>query len=423
MQRIVRTDVLFATLNSSARKVNSELNRACPPHLANMFATLREGSDGHMEWWTPLGGQAIALADLEAEQKAQFLTLLEQRKQSLLAFAEHLDGEQDHESANAIRWIMRDTDFTKVYSVDNQPVIVGWHRYIVEKPAAAPKIPVAAIAPAATTAALKKRRLWPWLILLLLLLAAALLAGWWWQSKAPLFSNEAVASADNSSGLTRYACSAKENQAVPDFVTVFDTSGSMNLNINATAADEEWWFGRQVESEIDFARQTRIFSAPTREDVAKQAYGQMLSNLHPDIDTRLVTFNGCAALVDHGVFTAKQRPELMATLNNTPADQGTPLAASLRHAAARVDGVDKEAIIILFIDGEDGCGENVCALSRQIAQQQPRLKINVVDVSGNGLSSCAAELTGGRIYSSQDIAQIDDFFVQAAAELANSSCE
>lgn len=423
MQRIVRTDVLFATLNSSARKVNSELNRACPPHLANMFATLREGSDGHMEWWTPLGGQAITLADLEAEQKAQFLALLEQRKQSILAFAEHLDGEQDHESANAIRWIMRDTDFTKVYSVDNQPVIVGWHRYIVEKPAAAPKIPVAPIAPAATTAALKKRRLWPWLILLLLLLAAALLAWWWWQSKAPLFSNEAVATADNSGRLTRYACSANENQAVPDFVTVFDTSGSMNLNINATAADEEWWFGRQVEGEIDFARQTRIFSAPTREDVAKQAYGQMLSNLHPDIDTRLVTFNGCAALVDHGVFTAKQRPELMATLNNTPADQGTPLAASLRHAAARVDGVDKDAIIILFIDGEDGCGENVCALSRQIAQQQPRLKINVVDVSGNGLSSCAAELTGGRIYSSQDIAQIDDFFVQAAAELANSSCE
>lgn len=113
----------------------------------------------------------------------------------------------------------------------------------------------------------------------------------------------------------------------------------------------------------------------------------------------------------------------MATLINTPADQGTPLAASLRHAAARVDGVDKEAIIILFIDGEDGCGENVCALSRQIAQQQPRLKINVVDVSGNGLSSCAAELTGGRIYSSQDITQIDDFFVQAAAELANSNCE
>ena len=113
----------------------------------------------------------------------------------------------------------------------------------------------------------------------------------------------------------------------------------------------------------------------------------------------------------------------MATLINTPADQGTPLAASLRHAAARVDGVDKEAIIILFIDGEDGCGENVCALSRKIAQQQPRLKINVVDVSGNGLSSCAAELTGGRIYSSQDIAQIDDFFVQAAAELANSNCE
>lgn len=421
MQRIVRTDIVFATLNSSAKEVNTELNQACPPHLADVFATLREGSDGRLEWWTPLGGQAIALADLDAEQKAHLLNLLEQRKHSLIEFAEHLDSQAQHDAANAIRWIMQDTDFTKLYSVDNQPVIVGWECYIVEKPAAAPQTPVPPIVP--TAAAVQKRRLWPWLLLLLILLAAALLAWWLWSNKASIDSTIATPPVDNNGRLTSYACSSNEKQTVPDFVTVFDTSGSMNLNINATAADEEWWFGRQFEGEIDFVRQAQIFSAPTRETIAKQAYGQMLSSLHPDIDTRLLTFNGCDAVLDHGVFTASQRPQLFNTLLNTPADQGTPLAASLRHAAASVDGVDKDAIIILFIDGEDGCGENVCALSAHIAQQQPLLKINVVDVSGNGLSSCAAELTGGRIYSSQDITQIDSFFVQAAAELADSNCE
>ncbi|KAG1250706.1 hypothetical protein G6F65_018634 [Rhizopus arrhizus] len=84
----------------------------------------------------------------------------------------------------------------------------------------------------------------------------------------------------------------------------------------------------------------------------------------------------------------------------TPFD-GTPVAASLRLAADMVDGVDRDAVIVMFVDGEDGCEQNQCAVAREIAKKKPRLKVNIVDLTGANLSSCIAKSTGGKFASAQ----------------------
>ncbi len=332
--------------------------------------------------------------------------------------------------------------------------------------------------------AVKKRKLWPWLLLLLLLLALGLLAWWLWMynSAAELSTEQQTeqnnphieqpadnllvdsgepveitptaetsaeivkavvedAQANNSKPaekitqkqpspkkgrIENYACSDNAATKKPDFVTVFDTSGSMRINIHASLADEKWLISRgSLYDDQDFhPRRLIALSPPSREQVAKDAYAQMLTNLHPNIDTRLITFDGtCGPAIDHGLFSRKQRPQLIERLAEVPAYGATPLAASLRQAASQVDGVDKDAMIILFIDGEDGCGEDVCAVSEQLAVLKPRLQINVVDISGNGLSSCAAQATNGRIYSSKDIEQINNLFKQAAEEFSEHQCK
>lgn len=477
MQRILRTSAVYEALNNNSKHGNAVLDRLCPPHLASVFATIRKGSDGSMEWWTPLGGQAVPLQDLTAEQKTQLLKVLEQRRKSLAEFAEHLESQGQKDGAYMVRWMLADTDFSKVYSVDNQPVVIDWHQMEAKEEVVPAIVPGAAVAAAATApvavTAVRKRRIWPWLLALLLLLAAGLFAWWLWlnqglvsdaatpQDLAPLDTRSPAEpmlenatpedpaldvlvpeesadlataqgiSPDKGAVLTPptaqsqpsgYACNPSPERQIPDFVTVFDTSGSMTLSIHASASDESWWMDRQQLARFDPERLIRILSTPTREEVAKHAYRKMLDNLHPDISTRLITFDGCESVVDHGLYNFQQRGRLLATLQQKEADRGTPLAASLRHAAESVDGVNKEAVIVLFIDGEDGCGHDVCALSAQIAKQQPLLKINVVDVSGNGLSSCAAELTGGRMYSSQDAEQIDDLLIQAIDEVADKQC-
>lgn len=424
MQRILRSSMLYSALSSETREQHQLLLKVCPPHLAQLFAIGRSGSDDQLEWWTPLGGQAKPYSALTDEQQKELLKVFEQRKKSLAELADHLDKQAQAAPAQTLRRLLSEIDLNKLYSIDNQPVLVDYYPAVETK--------VTPLVAAASTAAvgvaptlLKKRALWPWLLLLLLLLGLALLAWWQLLYKDVSFLNAVKLFTERGSRIENYACANKQTKTKPDFVTVFDTSGSMTLNINASAADEEWLMdsGGLYDHDNRAPRRLSILSSPTREDVAKQAYGHMLASLHPDIGTRLITFAGCRSVIDHGVHNHQQRPQLLERLAQSKAEDGTPLAESLRVAASQVDGVNTDAMIILFIDGEDGCGDNVCALAGQLATEKPRLQINVVDVSGNGLSSCAARLTNGRIYSSQDAEQINALFLEAAEEFAETACE
>lgn len=429
MQRILRSSMLYSALSSETREQHQVLLKVCPPHLAQLFAIGRSGSDDQLEWWTPLGGQAKPYSALPDEQQKQLLKVFEQRKKSLTELAGHLEQQGQVAPAQTLRRLLSEIDVSKLYSIDNQPVLVEYYPAVEAK--VIPPVAVAstaALAAGATVATatrvLKKRALWPWL-LLLLLLGLALLAWWQLLYKDVSFLNAIKLFTERGSRIENYACANQQTKSKPDFVTVFDTSGSMTLNINASAADEEWLLdiGGLYDHNNRDPRRLRVLSSPTREEVAKQAYGHMLTSLHPDIDTRLITFAGCGSVIDHGVHNHQQRPQLLERLTQSKAEDGTPLAQSLRVAASQVDGVNKDAMIILFIDGEDGCGENVCALAGQLAAEKPRLQINVVDVSGNGLSSCAARLTNGRIYSSQDAEQINAVFLEAAEEFTATACQ
>lgn len=417
MQRIIRSASLYSALSSDAHKQSETLLKHCPPHVSSLFASSRKGSDGVLEWWSPLGGQAIPFAELTEIQQQTLLKVLEQRKKSFENLAQQLDHTDQSDTAQTLRTLLIETDFSRLYSIDNQPVIIDWH-IPQEK-----KVITPALNSTAAPFVAKKRRLWPWFLLLLLFTLLGFFLCWFWSYKKPVPAHIASFPEESSSRIKNYTCSKDEARVVPDFVTVFDTSGSMTLNINATAADEEWWLYRNVLGSSDPDRLLRIQNQPTREEVSKHAYIEMVASLHPDIDTRLITFNGCNAVVDHGLYSHKQRPDLIQTLLETQANDGTPLTASLRLAASRVDGVNKDAMIILFIDGEDGCGDDVCELSAELAQTKPRLQINVVDVSGNGLSSCAAEVTNGRLYSSQDTEQISSLLIQAAEEFSDQQCD
>ncbi|KAG0920846.1 hypothetical protein G6F57_022548 [Rhizopus arrhizus] len=86
---------------------------------------------------------------------------------------------------------------------------------------------------------------------------------------------------------------------------------------------------------------------PSRYQVAVNAMGKMLESLPPSIDTGLITYAGCKNPVKQGVFSASQRPALMSALRALTPFDGTPVADSLRLAADMVDGVDRDAVIVI----------------------------------------------------------------------------
>jgi len=226
-----------------------------------------------------------------------------------------------------------------------------------------------------------------------------------------------------------YACREDENGLPPEFVLIFDTSGSMNLNIATTQEDEEWYFGlsefrQMMLRNMGNERLLTLESGTSRLEVAKDSVSHIINQLHPDIDTGLITYAGCGVPVKQGIFSMDQREQLVAGIQSLHAYDGTPLAESLVAAAGLVDGRERDATIIAFVDGADGCEQDQCQVAAEIAQNQPRLTINVVDVTKGGLSNCLAEQTGGQVFSSQDAIEISSMLEKASAQLLNTShCE
>ncbi|MBX8544041.1 hypothetical protein [Pseudomonas cichorii] len=410
MQRITRdaTSPSPELLRSLENKVEL-LHRHFPPSVASLYATPRAGTQDTLQWWSELGGQPLTYESLGSTARQALLARYEQRQQAIRQLVDELKARGKTEESQALDTLIGAPDLDNLYSLNDEPVVVRWGL----KPKAVPPVSSAApTPPPATLPIVPSTRWWLriplWLLLLPLLLLLLWLLWTWRGSVWNLIYPTPVES---------YACTA--NTPKPDFVVVLDTSGSMNININATAADEEWLSQTGQNLPETNPRKASLLAEPTRMTVAKQSFAAMIDQLHPDIDTRLITFKGCTHTVDQGLFGRNARPQLIAGVNQLQADDGTPLAASLADAASKVDGRFKDAVVVMFVDGEDGCEQNACEVSARIASQQPRLRVNVVNISDSALSNCIAENTGGRVYAANNAVEVQRMLREAMDEVSN----
>ncbi|OLF51163.1 VWA domain-containing protein [Pseudomonas chlororaphis] len=468
MQRVIR-DGQFTVDKADALSAKVALiQKHFPPTVASLYAIPRKGSGEVLEWWTELGGQPTPYAELNEDQQRRLLDLYQQRQEALGRLADELQNRNQPEAAS-LRTLIGPPELEDLYSLNGEPLVIRWGLR-PPKPLPPPVVipPVAAVAPG--------RNWWKLAaaLLALLLLLLLLWAAYWFfcpenrpvvpEPAVPVAVEPPVKAAEPvaepvvpatvaepapeptpvpepepappppppppkpkpkpapAPTLDNYACRKQAPDAIPpQFVVVLDTSGSMNMNIKSVRADEEWFFGSPVNQYLDPIRADRIFTPPSRLSVATESLTSMIKGLDPKIDTRLITFNGCASQIDHGVFRAADRPRLINGIRGLQANDGTPLADSLAKAASTVDGRKNDAVIVMFVDGEDGCQKDVCAVSRQIAAQQPRLRVNVVNIGVGGPSRCIAENTGGRVYSSSDAAGLGKALKMASKEVSSST--
>lgn len=411
MQRIVRENYSFySSLEDLDEKV-SLIRKHFPPSLASYFAHPRKGAGDKVEWWSPLGGQPIPYAQLSDGKKALLLEEVEQRKNSLKLLIDEFEKRNKTEAVSALSDLLGEPDLDHLYSINDAPVLVRWGppppapvqaEPVVTKPSS----PVNKVHISSTRRERKFSYKWLLFPLLFLLLLALIWA---------LFFN-------NYSKIPVYACQS-DNVEPPEFVTVFDTSGSMNFNLETSVEDEEWFLdvGHRLPQSNDKIK--HILAEPTRISVAKQSLSVMINGLHDDIDTHLVTFDGCIFQPSHGLYRSGKKNDLLKRIQGLKPHNGTPLAASLAYAASKVDGRNRDAMIVMFIDGVDSCGGDVCAVAKKISESQPRLSVNVVDIGNTSAPSCISKYTGGRVYKSSDAGDISDMLKKATREIsAQSDC-
>lgn len=202
-----------------------------------------------------------------------------------------------------------------------------------------------------------------------------------------------------------------------EVMVVLDGSDSMNLPSGFTTAQEEDLLRRARMGDrsaiMEFRAMTRG-PGQKRIDDAKQAASRIIPRLPGDVDVGYMVFDDCRSIQDHGFFGAGQRGELVGRIQGTIARGGTPLARAVQQAGAKLRTED--GVIIVFSDGKDSCGGNVCAVAQHLHAMRPKVKIHVIDLAGGtSEATCLATITGGRIYPATSAQAVATALSQATA--------
>lgn len=205
----------------------------------------------------------------------------------------------------------------------------------------------------------------------------------------------------------------------PQMVIVFDNSISMLYSLLENEAtinrfEYRYSMGMTYADEINYMRRE-----PNRLSVAKKSASSILDKIDPNIDVGFVALNYCPNATNSGFYAPKKRAALKKKIRsmypnlNHPIG-GTPLYSGLKQAASMVDGVKRDAFILLISDGIDTCQQgDVCQLAQSLARAKPKLKINVVDIGNAKAANCAARVTGGKVFTANNPSQVTKMINQA----------
>ena len=424
--RIVKPSVELTDYAASFSPFRSLLETYLPASIQNLYARPVIADDGAVEWYSEINGQPRRLLDLSETEQSRARAVLEQRLDSVRALHQKLvqSGSEPEAMMRLLQAASHSPAPEQVWVIDGQPVIVP--------PAdGAPRAAAAATTAAAVVPAVAARRWWPWLLLLALLIALILLL----LSRCSPMSEPAVpvtpAPPATPAGPvkpettpapqapvkpTKAVCPAQRTQQqAPEMVVIMDASGSMAITMDATQ-DEliSWNQGKYVEN---------IEREPRRISLARNAAKGIIDSIPRDMNISLVAAENCRQVSLSPSFPFAQRSALKKRIEGIQPVGKTPLAEALALAGKKVDGVNRDAIILLVSDGDETCGGDPCQVARELKKSKPRLQVNVVDIMSTGAGNCIASSTGGKVFAVNNTREFKQIMKKAMQEYIPEGCE
>jgi hypothetical protein len=205
----------------------------------------------------------------------------------------------------------------------------------------------------------------------------------------------------------------------PELTLVLDGAPGMNLPSGLSPQHEDGLVLRSKRGDRVAASEIRSLvqsPGPKRLDDAKQAALKVIPDLPAEVRVGFVVFDDCRAIQDFGFFAGNDRPRLIGLIEGKQALGGTPLARAIQTAGNGLRSPD--GVIVVFSDGRDTCGGNVCAVAQRLHAAKPGVRVHLIDMAGStGDATCLATITGGRIYSATSAQAALEAFTDATASL------
>jgi hypothetical protein len=217
----------------------------------------------------------------------------------------------------------------------------------------------------------------------------------------------------------------RPKELAPELLIVFDASGSMDISLLATDQDLERAgveqkmdsFTRLLTGSADTRARDYVLREPKRITAAKQATSAVVRQLPSDINVGLVLVEDCPQARSVGYFSPGQRANLLSRIAAIHPVESTPLADGIAKAGQMLDGVNRESIMLVVSDGVESCGRDPCSVARALASSKPHLKINVIDILGTGAGNCLAQLTGGKVFTANNVNELSSMTSRAAKDV------
>ncbi|AYH04391.1 VWA domain-containing protein [Pectobacterium parmentieri] len=406
---------------------------AVEPHLSlshrNIFAQPMQANDGAIEWYSEINGQPIRLTDLPTSERMRAEALLTQ-KQHIISELKNKLAQDRRVSEDVLRMLTlasQQPADSSIWVIGDQPVITE-----LSPP------PIIAVAPVIAP----QRIWWPWLLLLLLLavLALFLLRGCLPVAPTepaqppesvtptePVTPEKPVQPTEPAAPIkppkpvpppvTKALCPAQRTvQQAPEVVIILDASGSMALSMDATPDElERWLEGDELVRDIE--------REPRRISLARQSTSNIIDKLPKDMNISLVAAADCRKVTASTPFPPSKRTALKNQINRIEPIGKTALAEALEQAGKLVDGVERDAIILLVTDGDETCGGDPCEVASKLKKSKPRLQINVVDILNTGAGNCIASNTGGSVFAVNNTQEFSNIMNKAMKEYIPEGCQ
>ena len=185
-------------------------------------------------------------------------------------------------------------------------------------------------------------------------------------------------------------------------IVIFDGSGSMKAKVDGKA----------------------------KISIAREVMGSLMQDWNEDVDLGLMVYGHRSKACDDiemVVPVGKPNPTALLEAINSIIPKGeTPIGASLKMAAEKLNYVESPTTVILVSDGEESCKSDPCAVAKELEKAGVNFTAHVIgfDVSDKKKAKaqeqlkCIAESTGGKFFEAKDAESLKTALAETAKVVA-----